>query len=84
MKVDFNKEEKKDRESDIYEDDFDEIDEDIQPEEDGDIDGSGMGIAKMGDSHGITVSQSLGIDPSVDSLRLEQYDHVEDVEIVNR
>ena len=42
-----------------------------------------MNIAKMGDSHGITVSQSLGIDPSVDSLRLEQYDHVEDVEIVN-
>ena len=72
-------------EDDIYEDDdFEEIDEDIQPEDDQDIDGSGIGLAKMGDSHGITVSQSLGIDPSVDSLRLEQYDHVEDVEMVNR
>ena len=29
---------------------------------------------------GITVSQSLGVDPSVDSLALEDYDHVEPVE----
>lgn len=30
--------------------------------------------------YGITVSQSLGVDPSVDSLALEDYDHVEPVE----
>jgi hypothetical protein len=29
---------------------------------------------------GITVSQSLGVDPSVDSLALEDYDHIEPVE----
>jgi len=27
--------------------------------------------------YGITVSQSLGIDPSVDSLAIEDYDYVE-------
>ena len=32
---------------------------------------------------GITVSQSLGVDPSVDSLALEDYDHIEPVERVN-
>lgn len=29
--------------------------------------------------YGITVSQSLGIDPSVDSLAIEDYDYVETV-----
>jgi hypothetical protein len=29
---------------------------------------------------GITVSQSLGVDPSVDSLALDDYDHIEPVE----
>lgn len=33
--------------------------------------------------YGITVSQSLGVDPSVDSLALEDYDHVEAVERLN-
>lgn len=37
----------------------------------------GNGIAESG---GITVSQSLGVDPSVDSLALEDYDHIEPVE----
>lgn len=37
----------------------------------------------MSDAHGITVSQSLGIDPSVDSLQLEEYDHIEEVDKVN-
>lgn len=32
---------------------------------------------------GITVSQSLGVDPSVDSLALEDYDYIEPVERVN-
>lgn len=32
---------------------------------------------------GITVSQSLGVDPSVDSLALEDYDHIEPVERVS-
>ena len=30
---------------------------------------------------GITVSQSLGIDPSVDSLALDEYDHIEVVDV---
>ena len=41
-------------------------------------------VAKMGESHGITVSQSLGIDRSVDSLALEDYDHIEPVEKINQ
>jgi len=48
-----------------------------------DIDNSGdrlPSVAKIGESHGITVSQSLGIDPSVDSLALEDYDLIEKVE----
>lgn len=32
---------------------------------------------------GITVSQSLGVDPSVDSLALEDYDHIEPVERIS-
>ena len=39
-----------------------------------------LGGGKIGESHGITVSQSLGIDPSVDSLALEDYDHIEPVD----
>jgi hypothetical protein len=60
-------------------DDFDDIDEDLP---DNEIDGSGnnIGMRGIGESHGITVSQSLGIDPSVDSLALEDYDHIEPVE----
>ena len=50
------------------------------------IDASGgsnrFAAPRMGESHGITVSQSLGIDPSVDSLQLEEYDHIEEVENV--
>ena len=64
-----------------YEDDFDEIDEDL-PQDDL-SDDRFHGAAKIGESHGITVSQSLGIDPSVDSLALEDYDHIEPVEKLN-
>jgi hypothetical protein len=75
---------KKDGElEDNYEDDFDEdIDEEL-PERD-DLEDSGDKIGKIGESHGVTVSQSLGIDPSVDSLALEEYDHVEPIEKVNQ
>lgn len=67
-----------------YGDEFDEIDEDLPQQED-ELDNSGEGIrpSKIGESHGITVSQSLGIDPSVDSLALEDYDHIEAVDKVN-
>jgi len=41
-------------------------------------------MTKIGESHGITVSQSLGIDPSVDSLALEDYDHIEMVEQIKQ
>jgi hypothetical protein len=69
-----------DIEEDNYDDDF--IDEDIAGDDRDDIDESGNLQAnhKIGDSHGITVSQSLGIDPSVDSLALEEYDHIEPVD----
>jgi len=66
---------------DNYEDEFEEIDEDL-PEQDPELElGGGLGI---GQSMGITVSQSLGIDPSVDSLALEDYDHIEPVEKLNQ
>lgn len=38
-------------------------------------------ISSLGHQAGITVSQSLGIDPSVDSLALDEYDHIEVVEV---
>lgn len=65
-------------------DDFEEeIDEDL-PEDDLGLDISGDRMQSMANkieaSHGITVSQSLGIDPSVDSLALEAYDLIEPVE----
>ena len=37
--------------------------------------------SSLGHQAGITVSASLGIDPSVDSLALDEYDHIEVVEI---
>ena len=37
--------------------------------------------SSLGHQAGITVSQSLGIDPSVDSLALDEYDHIEVVEL---
>ena len=42
-------------------------------------------VAKMGESHGIKVSQSLGLDDSVDSLALEDYDRIsyEDQQVNN-
>ena len=42
------------------------------------MDPAGGRMAESGG--GITVSQSLGVDPSVDSLALDDYDHVEAVE----
>lgn len=62
--------------TDKYSDDFDEIEEDLPDNNDMDLPGLGgeidgrPSVPKIGDSHGITVSQSLGIDPSVDSLQL--------------
>ena len=35
------------------------------------------------DSGGYTASASLGVDPSVDSLALEEYDHIEPVEKIS-
>ena len=71
---------KKSEGDEIYEEEFEDLIEEDIPE----IEQSGdrlMGVAgKIGESHGITVSQSLGIDPSVDSLALEDYDHIEPVD----
>jgi hypothetical protein len=36
------------------------------------------------ESGGVTASQSMGVDPSVDSLALEEYDHIEEVDKVER
>ena len=68
-----------------YDDDFDDdIEEDLPADQndplmdDADLNARSANVA--GSGHGITVSQSLGVDPSVDSLALEDYDHVEPVE----
>jgi len=63
-----------------YDDDFEQdIEEDLPEDVDdplaNDIDGN-----EKSANVAITVSQSLGVDPSVDSLALEDYDHVEPVE----
>jgi len=70
---------------DNYDDDFDDdIEEDLPAEQndplmdDADLNARSANVA--GSGQGITVSQSLGVDPSVDSLALEDYDHVEPVE----
>lgn len=68
---------------DTYGDDFEEeIDEDIpdtdQLLESNDNNNGHKNITES--AGGITVSQSLGVDPSVDSLALEDYDHIEPVE----
>lgn len=67
---------------DTYGDDFEEeIDEEIAEDNNGfeahDV-GGNKGVTES--AGGITVSQSLGVDPSVDSLALEDYDHIEPVE----
>ena len=68
-----------------YDDDFDDdIEEDLPADQidplmdDADLNARSANVA--GSGQGITVSQSLGVDPSVDSLALEDYDHVEPVE----
>ena len=69
---------------DNYDDDFDDDIEEDLPEQndplmdDADLNARSANVA--GSGQGITVSQSLGVDPSVDSLALEDYDHVEPVE----
>ena len=66
-------------------DDVDEIiEEEIHSDRDKDLLGANL-MNNIEGSHGhtagITVSQSLGIDPSVDSLALDEYDHIEVVEV---
>lgn len=65
-------------------DNDDDIEEDIQTEREkesvsGNYDNKIE--SSLGYQAGITVSQSLGIDPSVDSLALDEYDHIEVVEL---
>ena len=66
---------------DTYGDDFEEeIEEDI-PEVDHLLESNDNPHKNITErAGGITVSQSLGVDPSVDSLALEDYDHIEPVE----
>ena len=59
----------------------DDIEEDIQTDREGDQRPDALIESSQGHKAGITVSQSLGIDPSVDSLALDEYDHIEVVEI---
>lgn len=65
------------RKDSLNDDDFEEeiIEEDIQTDRDeqANLQNPGQSVPQ----HGITVSQSLGIDPSVDSLAIEDYDYVE-------
>lgn len=64
-------------------DDEDEIEEEIQTDRDDYnqiMKNVGAGLTESGGNYGtsgITVSQSLGVDPSVDSLALDEYDHIE-------
>ena len=64
---------------DTYGDDFEEEIEEDLPEDNHLLD-SNDHHKNITESAGITVSQSLGVDPSVDSLALEDYDHIEPVE----
>jgi hypothetical protein len=66
----------------VYKEDVDqdEIEEDIQSE-DRDNQNNKIGLdSESGRGFGVTVSQSLGIDRSVDSLAIDEYDHIEEVE----
>ena len=64
-------------ETNQYDDDFEyDIEEELPAEDEQPA--SARHVETSG--QGITVSQSLGVDPSVDSLALEDYDHVEPVE----
>ena len=68
-----------------YDDDFDDddIEEDLPADQNDPLDDADLNARSAnvgGSGAGITVSQSLGVDPSVDSLALEDYDHVEPVE----
>lgn len=61
----------------------DEIVEDIESDEDDKQNDNNQVFNLLesgGQGHGVTVSQSLGIDKSVDSLALDEYDHVEYIE----
>ena len=74
---------KKSAEEDAYDEDFDdEIEEDLPEGNNEDaFDQEGARSTYIANSgQGITVSQSLGVDPSVDSLALEDYDYIEPVE----
>ena len=66
------------RKDSLNDDEFDEeiIEEDIQTDRDEQANLLNPG-AQGQPQYGITVSQSLGIDPSVDSLAIEDYDYVE-------
>lgn len=64
---------------------FDDADDDIEEEIHSDADndrhrGSGGGESSSARGFGITVSQSLGIDKSVDSMAIDEYDHIENIE----
>lgn len=77
---------KKSAEDDLdnYDEDFDDDIEEDLPEGHNDDAYEQDGVARStnigGSGQGITVSQSLGVDPSVDSLALEEYDYIEPVE----
>ncbi len=57
--------------------DLEEIEEDLPQSEDGD---GGKFLVESMPGTGIGASQSLGVDPSVDSLALDDYDHIEYVD----
>ena len=66
---------------DTYGDDFEEeIEEDLPDDTNHLLDSNDHHKNITESAGGITVSQSLGVDPSVDSLALEDYDHIEPVE----
>ena len=72
-----------DEDIDAYNDDFDEDIEEDLPEDNHLLESNENVQPNKNITEsvgGVTVSQSLGVDPSVDSLALDDYDHVEPVE----
>ena len=72
--------------ADAYNDDFDDDIEEDLPEDNNLLESHGDAGQNRGPGEsmgGVTMSQSLGVDPSVDSLALEDYDHIEPVERIS-
>ena len=60
-------------------DDEDDIEEEIVDNDEEIFNGGGLNARQLAEIDGIGASTSLGIDQSIDTLRLEEYDYIEEV-----